>query len=114
MGGSFATSDQHSSEHHRPIRVPSRREGIWGAAKEMVADMDDWTVVSMNDEERVAVLRKKGGMLGGESTLTITVEGLEDVPSTTVHAKSETQGGLVGRDKSNVANFIKVFHRRIC
>lgn len=114
MGGTFETDDRHASQHHRPIRVPSRREGIWAAAKEMVTDMEGWTVVSADDEARVLVCRKQGGLLGGTSTLTVTVEGLADVPSTTVHAKSVTEGGLVPRDKANVAGFIKVFHRRIC
>ena len=112
--GSFETSDQHPSEHHRPIRLPVRRENIWGSLKEMVDDMQGWEVVSMDDENRVAVVRKAGGFVGGTSTITITVEGLEDVPSTTVHARCESQGGILGRDKGHVADFIKIFHRRIC
>ena len=112
--GSFETSDQHSSEHHRPIRLPIRRENIWDSLREMVADMQGWEVVSMDDESRVAVLVKPGGLMSGTATMTITIEGHEDVPSTTVNARCETDGGLMGRDKANVADFIKIFHRRIC
>ena len=114
MGGTFETSDSHSGEFHRPIRVPSRREGIWAAAKEMVDDLEGWSVVSMDEENRVAVVEKGGGMLGGKSRMTITIEGDAEVPSTTVHAKSTTDGGLMSRDKANVAHFIRLFHRRIC
>jgi hypothetical protein len=112
--GSFETSDRNSSEYHRPIRLPVRRENIWDALKDMVDDMQGWEVVSMDADRRVAVVRKPGGMMSGTATMTITVEGLEDVPSTTVSARCETEGGLMGRDKANVAEFIKVFHRRIC
>jgi carbon monoxide dehydrogenase subunit G len=114
MGGFFETSDSHAGEHHRPIRVPVRRESIWEAAKQMAADMPGWKVVSANEDERVLVCEKAGGMLGGTATITITVEGLEEVPSTTVHAKSETRGGMLARDKANVAEFMKIFHRRVC
>lgn len=114
MGGSFETSDAHPGEFHRPIRVPSRREGIWDAAKEMVDDLEGWSVVSMDDDKRVAVVEKAGGLLAGKSTLTITIEGDAEVPSTTVHAKSATRGGLLARDKANVAHFVRLFHRRIC
>ena len=112
--GSFETNDQHSSEFHRPIRLPVRRENIWGALKEMVADMQGWEVASMDDDSLVAVVKKSGGLMSGNSTMTIRVEGLEDVPSTTVHASCETSGGLLGRDKGHVADFIRVFHRRVC
>ena len=66
----------------------------------------------MDDESRVAVLVKPGGLMSG--TATITVEGHEDVPSTTVSARCETDGGLMGRNEANVADFIKIFNRRIC
>lgn len=114
MGGTFETSDAHPSEYHRPIRVPRRREGIWEATKEMVADLAGWNLVSSNEEQLVIVCRKEGGLLAGTSTLTITVEGLEDVPSTTVRAKSATEGGLMARDKANVAHFMKLLYRRVC
>ncbi len=114
MSGSFETSDANQSEHHRPLRVPSRREGIWDALKEMVEDLEGWSVVSSDEESRVVVCEKSGGLLAGTSRLTITVEGDAEVPSTTVHAKSTTNGGLIGRDKANVAHFIKLFHRRVC
>ena len=114
MGGFFETSDSHSSEQHKPIRVPVRRENIWAAAKDMAADMRGWEIVSADEDNRLLVCSKKGGMMAGNATITITVEGLEEVPSTTVHAKSETQGGVMARDKANVGEFMMIFHRRIC
>ena len=55
-----------------------------------------------------------GGLLGGTAKITIRVEGLEGIPSCTVHVRSETAGGLRSRDKGNVLEFIKPFHRRVC
>ncbi len=80
----------------------------------MVADLDGWQVVSSDEERLEIVCRKAGGLLAGTSTLTIRVEGLEDVPSTTVHARSSTEGGVIARDKANVAQFIKLLYRRVC
>ena len=80
----------------------------------MAADMEGWELVSANEEERILICTRKGGMLAGTATITITVEGLEEVPSTTVHAKSETKGGVMPRDKANVGEFMKIFNRRIC
>ena len=114
MGGFFETSDSHSSERHQPIRLPVRREDVFAAAKDMAADMKGWEFVSADDDNRVLVCSKKGGMMAGNATITITVEGLEEVPSTTVHAKSETKGGVMARDKANVGEFMMIFHRRIC
>ena len=114
MGGFFETSDTHSSSDHKPIRVPVRRENIWAAAKEVAGDLEGWESVSADEDQRVLVCTKKGGMLGGVATITITVEGLEEVPSTTVHAKSETKGGVMARDKANVGEFIRILYRRIC
>ncbi|MFT5287264.1 MAG: carbon monoxide dehydrogenase subunit G [Planctomycetota bacterium] len=114
MGGVFETSDSHASSDHKPIRVPVRRESIWAAAVELAGELDGWKTVSSDEENRVLVCSKKGGMMAGTATITITVEGLEEVPSTTVHAKSETKGGVMARDKAIVGEFIRILYRRIC
>ena len=112
--GSFETDDQHSNPSLKPLRVASRKEGIYAQAKEMVADLDGWTLESADDAGYVLVCERKGGLLGGTAKITIRVEGPEGIPSTTVHVRSESSGGLRSRDKGNVLEFIKPFHRRVC
>lgn len=112
--GSFETDESHSNPSLKPLRVPSRAEGIYDEAKEMVEDLDGWRLVSADDEARVLTCERKGGLLGGTATITIRVEGPDDIPSTTVSVKSETAGGLRSRDKANVMEFTKPFHRRVC
>jgi len=114
MPRSFETSDQHASTHLRPIRVPVLKNDIYRAAKEMVDDLEAWEIVSESPADGLLVCRKPGGFLGGTATITIRIEGPEDVPSTTVNARSESDGGLLPRDKSNVLEFMKLFNRRIC
>jgi len=112
--GSFETDEQHSNPSLKPLRVASRREGIYEQAKEMVSDLDGWTLLSSDDEGLALACERKGGLLGGTAKITIRVEGLEGIPSCTVHVRSETAGGLRSRDKGNVLEFIKPFHRRVC
>ena len=112
--GSFATSESHKSQHHQPIRVPTQRGHIFQAAKEMVDDLDGWELVSADEGAGTLVCKKKNGMLGGTSTITIQVEGPEGIPSTTVNVRSESEGGLLNKDKANVAEFIRPFFRRVC
>lgn len=110
----FATSDSHKSRHHQPIRVPTQRASIYRAAKEMVADLAGWTLVSEDEARGELVCRKENGFLGGVSTITIAVEGPAGIPSTTVNVSSESKGGLLPRDKANVAEFVRPFFRRVC
>ncbi|MEM7309452.1 MAG: hypothetical protein AAF682_22405 [Planctomycetota bacterium] len=110
----FATSDDHKSQNHKPIRVPTLKGGIFASAKEMVEDLSGWELVSEDEEQCVLTCRKQNGFLGGVSTITITVEGPDGIPSTTVHVRSESEGGLIGRDKANVAEFVRPFFRRVC
>jgi hypothetical protein len=112
--GSFETDEQHSNPSLKPLRVASRRDGIYAQAKEMVSDLDGWTLQSSDDEAFVLECERKGGMLGGSAKITIRVEGPEGIPSTTVHVRSESTGGLRSRDKGNVLEFMKPFHRRVC
>jgi hypothetical protein len=112
--GSFETSDNHASLDLRPIRVPTRKEDIYGAAREMVEDLSGWEVIESNDEALKLTCRRKGGLLGGTSTIEISVQGPDGIPSATVNVKSTTEGGLLSRDKANVNDFIKPFNRRVC
>jgi len=112
--GSFETSEQHSSPAHQPVRVPILKEDVYRAAREMVDDLDAWTVVAADDEQLLLRCERKGGLMGGTSTITVSVEGPDGIPSATVNVRSESPGGLLSRDKSNVAEFVKPFHRRVC
>lgn len=114
MGGSFETSESHSSASLQPLRVPSLQGDIYSAAKEMVEDLSAWSLESADDEARTLVCRRAGGLLSGEATVTITVTGPEGMPSTTVNCRSVSQGGLLSRDKKNVLEFMVPFHRRVC
>ncbi len=114
MGGSFETSDRESIQHLRPLRVPSLKQGIYSRAKEMVADLDGWSLVSEDEATGTLRCERKSRLLGGKARITITVEGPEGIPSTTVSIRSETDGGLLSHDKVNVAEFMKPFHRRVC
>lgn len=112
--GSFATRDENKSPNHRPIRVPTQQGDVYQAAKEMVDDLTGWELTSEDEASGRLVCRKSGGFLGGTATITITVEGPEGIPSTTVNVRSESEGGLLPKDKANVAEFVKPFYRRIC
>lgn len=114
MASSFETSDAGTSEFQRPIRVATRREHIFAAAKEMAEDMQGWQMASCDEEGLQLVCTKDGGALGGKSTITITIEGSTEVPSTTVNTKCVTEGGLFARPKSTVEGYMKLLFRRVC
>ena len=112
--GSFATSDSNSHANLQPLRVPTLQPDIYSAAKEMVEDLADWDLTSCDDKAFTLICKRGGGFLSGEATITITVEGPEGMPSSTVNCRSESSGGLLSRDKANVMEFMRPFHRRVC
>lgn len=112
--GSFETSDEHANQAHRPIRVPMRREDLFGQAREMAEDLAGWSIVEADEEALTLRCERKGGLLGGKARITVTVEGPEGIPSATLNVRSESEGGLLSRDKSVVAEFVEPFHRRVC
>jgi hypothetical protein len=114
MGGSFQTDSGHSNERLHPLRVPMRKEHIFSAAKELVEDLGSWNLESADEESLTLVCTRSGGLLGGSSRITIRVDGPDDIPNSTVHVSSETDSGLMKRDKANVLEFLVPFHRRVC
>lgn len=114
MAGSYRTTDDAARVPLRTLRVPQRVEGIWAEAKTLAEDLPGWRVVSVDEERRVLTCERARGFLGGRATVTITVEGPDDVPSATVHVESTSEGGLLSRDKANVAEFLGPLHRRVC
>lgn len=116
MGRSFATSDAHGNFHLKPLRVASLKGGVWQEAKDLAEALPGWTVLACDDEAMVLTCERRGGALAGTARVTVTVEGPEGVPSTTVHVRSQSEGGFPGfaRDRSVVLEFMKLFHRRVC
>jgi len=108
------TSPNHENPSLRTISVPTRKEDIFGAAREMIDDLQGWEVVSADEEKLEITCRKKGGVLGGTATIVVSVSGPDGIPSATVNVRSTTEGGLLARDKANVMEFVKPFHRRVC
>ncbi|MFN0245057.1 MAG: hypothetical protein ACKVWV_19405 [Planctomycetota bacterium] len=114
MGGSFATSDSHSQFHLKPLRVPARREEVFQEACNLAHDLPGWQVENEDASSGTLVCRRKGSVLAAAATLTIHVEGPDGIPSATVNARSESEGGLLSRDRAHVLHFMKLFHRRVC
>jgi hypothetical protein len=114
MGRSFETSDAHAQFHLKPLRVATRADGVHEEARNMVEDLPHWTVVAADDAQRRLTCRRDGGLLSAASTVTITCAGPADLPSTTVHVRSESTGAGLSRDRANVLEFMIPFHRRVC
>jgi len=111
--GSFETRDDESDAFLRPLRVAVRREYVYSEAKNMVADLECWTLVSAVDGEFVLHCERRAGFLGSRARITIGVQGPEGIPSATVIVRSETTGSLFTRDKANVREFMEPFSRRV-
>jgi hypothetical protein len=111
--GAFETNDRESDRLLKPLRVPSRRQAIHQAAKEMVEDLPEWKLVSEDESAGTLTCRREARFLGAPSTITISIQGPDDVPTTTVHVRSVTEGGLLARDRKNVQEFMKLFFRRV-
>ena len=111
MGGSFETSPSHGSADQQPLQVAVQKDSLMQAAVELAEDMG-WSITSNDEASGTIVCSAEGGFLKGRSVITLTFEGPEGIPSTTVNVRSETQGGLLGADKANVTKFRKLFDRR--
>lgn len=114
MGGSFETSPDQSKANGQPLRVPTLAPDIYQEAKDMVADLPHWRLVSADDASMTLECERAGGLLSGTARITIRVEGPAGMPSATVNLRSESAGGLRSRDRANVAEFLEPFRRRVC
>ena len=71
-------------------------------------------VVDRVDEEALTIhATRKNGFLGGTSKITVRIEGPDGIPNSATHCASESSGGLLNRDKANVAEFIQKFWMRM-
>jgi hypothetical protein len=114
MSGSFSTSGQHAHFNLKPLSVASLKRGVFEEARNLASELPGWRVVSADDARLVIVCEREGGVLSGPSTVTITFDGPEGIPSTTVNVRSESKSGLMSRDRKNVIEFMRPFHRRVC
>ena len=114
MRAFFETSESHTQPHLKPLRVAMRVDAVWDEAKSLVADLPGWSVTSADDKQFVLLCKRRKRFLSGDATITIRCEGPADIPSTTVHVRSESAGGLIARDKANIIEFIVPFERRVC
>jgi hypothetical protein len=114
MSGSFSTHDRHAHASLKPLAVASLKRGVYEEAKNLASELPGWRVVSADDARLVIVCERAGGVLSGPSTVTITFDGPEGIPSTTVNVRSESTGGWMSRDRKNVLEFMRPFHRRVC
>lgn len=109
----FRTSDEQTNPSLRPLRVAVRREEVFAEARNQVEDLEGWKLLEADERALVLRCERKGGVLSGVSRITISVEGPDGIPSATVHVESTSSGGLLSRDKANVAEFLGPFSRRV-
>jgi hypothetical protein len=114
MGAGFETRADAPDERLRPLRVAIRPDQAYEAVREMVDDLDGWEVVARDDARRVLSCRRRAGLWSGTARITLACEGEPDLPSTTVHVRVESSGGLFARDKAVALEFLEPFHRRVC
>jgi uncharacterized membrane protein YdfJ with MMPL/SSD domain len=101
----FATSPTAGSKWHRPVAVPSARDGVFGSVQELVSDLG-WNVESCDEATCTLIATKPNGLLGGTSRITVTVTGPDGLPSSETNVASESSS-ILSRDKKNVASFVR-------
>lgn len=111
---SFQTSDSNAALEHKPVRVAALQAGIFEEARTLVSELPGWSIVEADEARGRIQCLKRNGFLAGSSRITITLESPAGIPSTTVNLHSESSGGIFNRDRQNVAQFVRPFHRRVC
>lgn len=111
--GRFETSAEHGKRWHQPVRVPVNKTDVFRSARELVEDLPGWEVRTVDEEDLRIRCERKNGFLGGVSSIEVRVEGPEGIPNSETHCVSESQGGLLSRDRSNVAEFVQKFWMRV-
>lgn len=114
MSAGFETREDAPDERLRPLRIALRSDQAFESVREMAADLPGWSVVTCDVRARVLTCRKPGGFLGGVATITIRCEGPADLPSSTVHVRSASEGAVIARDRAHVLEFLSPFIRRVC
>ena len=109
--GRFETDGAAGQKWLQPVAVPTNKDDVLGAVRELLDDLDGWNVASVDEESRVVIVTKENGFLGGTSTITIRVDGPDGIPSSETHVVSESDG-LISRDKKNVSTFCRMLYMR--
>ena len=110
--GRFETSPSAGSKWHRPVAVPSNKDGVFGTVRELLEDLAGWNVESVDEPNFSVRVSKPNGFLGGTSKIVITVSGPDGIPSSETSVVSESDG-LISRDRSNVATFCRKLWMRV-
>ncbi|MEM6672515.1 MAG: hypothetical protein AAF726_06700 [Planctomycetota bacterium] len=110
--GRFETNASAKSKWHQPVAVPTGKEGVFGAVRELLDDLPGWEVQSVNEDACTVQVVKPNGFLGGSSKIVVTVTGPDGIPASETHVTSESEG-LLSRDKSNVATFCQKLWMRV-
>lgn len=115
MGGSFVTSDDDSDLEARPVRAPQRREDVWAEARNLASELPGWRILEEDEPGGRLVCERAGGLLAPPSRVTLTFEAPAGIPSTTVIARAESSGGILGlsRDRARVLEFMRLLRRRV-
>ena len=111
--GRFETRASNAKRWHQPVRVPLNKRDAFGAAREMVHDLPGWRVRAVDDDGLTISCERKNGLLGGTSRILVRVEGPDGIPNSETHCSSESSGGVLSRDKANVAEFVRKFWMRV-
>jgi hypothetical protein len=111
---SFQTSDSHPALELRPVRAAMLQAGIFEEARTLVSELPGWSVIEADETRGLIECAVRGGPIFGSSRITITLDSPPGIPSTTVNVRSESSGGMFHRDRRNVAQFVRLFHRRVC
>lgn len=111
--GRFETSAEHGNRWHQPVRVPINKADVFGSAREMVDDLEGWVVKSVDEEALTITCERRNGFLGGTSQIVVRVDGPDGIPNSETSCASESQGGLLSRDRANVAEFVRKFWMRV-
>lgn len=110
--GRFETSPAAGSKWHRPVAVPSGKEGVFGSVRELLEDLPGWNVESVDEKSFTVHVSKVNGFLGGTSKITVQVNGPDGIPSSETTVVSESSG-MLSRDKGNVATFVRKLFMRV-
>lgn len=115
MGGSFSTSDDEKNPELRPVRVAQRLEEVYDEAKNLASELPGWRVVESDGARKFLVCEREAGLLAPASRVTLTFEGPDGIPSTTVNARAEGGSGFLGlsRDRARVLELMKLLRRRV-
>ena len=114
-GGSFRTDDAESDPDLRPVRVAQRLEQVFSEARNLAGELPGWRILEEDEARGLLVCERSGGFLAGPSRVTLTFESPPGIPSTTVHARSESPGvwKSFARDRVRLRKFLRLLRRRV-